>query len=374
MSIFKRNKNCHTLFSFKNKKWAYISYIAEVYYRKNDISYMNGHQNKKEALAIGKIFHKLNYNVTIADFNRPKECKKRKYDIIFGLEPNFESMCRKNPNALKIYYATGAFWKHQSNMVQKRTDLFNKEHRTNLAYSRMVSPHDSCQIADYIIQIGSSFTISTYPTELQNKIRTVNQSCNFYGRYEQTLKKQFISQKDFMWFGSSGSILKGLDLVIEYFMKHPEYNLHVVGPLDEDFEIYYRERIKKHENIILYGFLDTSSEKFLEVAYKSCANIFPSASEGGCPGSVITLMKAGVIPIVSKWAAFNEINEYGYLLKDLSIEEIGKSIRWVSQQTVQDVLLLSQRCVEYSTSTFNLERFEQEFRSELIRNIKLHKK
>lgn len=174
-----------------------------------------------------------------------------------------------------------------------------------------------------------------------------------------------------MWFGSSGSILKGLDLVIEYFMKHPEYNLHVVGPLDEDFEIYYRKRIKKHKNIILYGFLDTSSEKFLEVAYKSCANIFPSASEG-CPGSVITLMRMGVIPIVSRWAAFNEIAEYGYLLQDLSIEEIEKSIRWITKQTIQEVLLLSQQCVEYSTSTFNIERFEQEFRSELIRSIKLH--
>ena len=89
---------------------------------------MLSHQNKREALVIGDIFYSLGYNVKIALFNAPEECDTRKYDIIFGLEPNFVTMSQRNPQALKIYYATGAYWKHQLTMVKNRTDLFNTKH------------------------------------------------------------------------------------------------------------------------------------------------------------------------------------------------------------------------------------------------------
>ena len=67
---------------------------------------MRTHQNKREALIIGKIFYSLGYNVKVARCNAPKECDDRHYDIIFGLDPNFVTMSQKNPQALKIYYAT----------------------------------------------------------------------------------------------------------------------------------------------------------------------------------------------------------------------------------------------------------------------------
>ena len=57
---------------------------------------MLSHQNKREALVIGDIFYSLGYNVKIALFNAPEECDTRKYDIIFGLEPNFVTMSQRN--------------------------------------------------------------------------------------------------------------------------------------------------------------------------------------------------------------------------------------------------------------------------------------
>ncbi len=51
-NLFKKNKDQYTLYSLLNRKWAYISYIPEVYYHKKDKVYMRTHQNKREALII----------------------------------------------------------------------------------------------------------------------------------------------------------------------------------------------------------------------------------------------------------------------------------------------------------------------------------
>lgn len=365
LKIFRRNKKRHILYSLFNRKWVYISYIPDVYYNKKNIKYMLSHQNKREALVIGNIFYSLGYNVKIALFNAPEECDTRKYDIIFGLEPNFVTMSQRNPQALKIYYATGAYWKHQLTMVKDRTDLFNTKHGTHLPYSRLVDAHNSCEIADIIFQIGSSFTIQTYPPKLQNKINIINQSSNFVQECDLKHKLQSVSMKDFMWFGSSGSILKGLDLVLEYFIENPQYNLHVVGPLDEEFIRFYQKQIEKHTNIAFYNFLDTSSKEFMSLAYLCAFNIFPSGSEG-CPGSVITLMQMGVIPITSQWGAIDQIEHYGYLLPELSVEAISKAIKWGVTLPQEEFHKIIEENISYSKNTWNLKRFENEFRSLLL--------
>lgn len=362
----------YILRSIWNTKWVYISYIPEIYYKKKDNDYMLFHQNRREALVIGKIFFALGYNVKVALYNAIEECDNRQYDIIFGLEPNFITMSKKNSQALKIYYATGAYWEHQYNMVKNRTDQFNIEHKTHLPYSRLVYEHNSCNIANVIFQIGSIFTLQTYPKHLQDKIKIIHQSSNFIRQCDLKWKLNKMSRTDFIWFGSSGSILKGLDLVLDYFISHPQYSLHVVGPIDAEFMEYYQRQLEKHENIFFYGFLSTDSEQFMKLAYQCAFNIFPSASEGGCPGSVITLMQMGVIPILSQWAALDNIEQYGYLLPTLSIDAIDKAIQWAAQLPIEKIHKLVENNILYSKRTWNLELFEKEFSSTLQETINNH--
>lgn len=372
LNFFRKNKSQHTISSFKNKKWVYISYIPEVFQKKNDARYMLAHQNRREQIIISKIFQKLGYNIKIAFYESQKECDDRLYDIIFGLEPNFVTMCKKNPKALKIYYATGANWVNRNKMIKERTDSFNIKNNTDIEYTRLVDPHEGYQIADHIIQIGSSYTVRTYPIDLRDKIKTINQSSNFIGKCNLKRKINEASQKEFMWFGSSGSILKGLDLVLDCFINKPEYKLHVVGPIDEKFKNHYDQILKRHNNIHLYGFLDTTSETFLNLAYRCAFNIFPSASEGGSPGSVITMMKLGVIPIVSKWAAFDTIQNYGYLLNDLTTTSIEKAIEWSSSLTTSELEDLIKRNISHSEQTWNLSNFEKEMQTLLEKYIEDH--
>lgn len=276
--------------------------------------------------------------------------------LIFGLEPNFERACKLWPDAMKIYYATGAYYKHQNNMIRKRTDEFNLKYGAHYPYQRLVSESDRYEKADYIFQIGSSFTKETYPEHLREKIRIIRQS-NTLGLHD-GIEKDYSNKTDYLWLGSSGTILKGLDLVVEYFKAHPEFTLHVVGNADSDF--IHTMGMDQCTNIHFYGFIDTSSEQFRGIARKCSFLVYPSCTEGGVPGAVINSMLYGIVPIVTRWAAFDEVENLGYLLEDMTIEAIVMAIDWSQSLSEREVAHLSQACQHYAQENYTLAVFKDD--------------
>lgn len=355
----------HAIIKELSHKWAYVSYITGPFNRKNNKKYLSGHQNRQEALEIAKVLEELNYSFVITEFNKDTKKIDRNYDLVFGLEPNFLKACASNKDAIKIYYATGAYYKHQNKMIISRTDEFNKKYGTNFPYERLVAPHESSDIADHIIQIGSQITVDTYPANLKRKIVLINQSSHKYDEINILDKINRISRNDFVWFGGGGSILKGLDLVIEYFLNNPKLNLHIIGHVPKIFISVFSKALNRRNNIKFYGFLDINSKYFRDIIDKCTFLIFPSASEAGCPGSVINLQKLGVIPIVSKWASPDNINELGFQLKDLTVEGIKDAIDWcqnVSHNRIKQLIIQNH---DYILLNHDLEKFKDEFKRSL---------
>jgi glycosyltransferase involved in cell wall biosynthesis len=345
--------------SHKSKRRIFISYLSEPFYKESDIKYMNKHQNRQETLIMRDTLVELGFASHFRRFDKAILLPK-KYDTIFGIEPNFIRASKANKKAIKIYYATGAYHSHQNKMVKERTDYFNLTHNTNIPYIRMVKPHESCDLADRIIQIGSKFTIKTYPEFLQNKITIIRQSCHTF-HFDDFLERKFKSVKSnhFIWMGSQGSILKGLDIVLDYFLQHKESVVHIIGTIDEYVYNYYKDKINKTDNIHLYGFLDLDSSFFEKLALQSAFVIMPSASEG-MPGSVINLMKLGCIPIVSCYSAFNEINDYGYLMDSITIESLDTCINESQQLTQNELRSKIENCFVFANSNFNNETFHED--------------
>lgn len=341
----------------KKSHWVYISYISDVFCHKEDESYLNVHQNRKEALAIVSVFNKLGYNVYVQSFcSNNKLPRLKKVDLVFGLEPNFERACQKYSGAKRVYYATGAYFEHQNRQVIYITDYVNAKHGSHLSYKRLVQPHRSNEIADSILMIGSEFTKLTCPVELRHKITILHQSVQSR-RVIGTIK--YSSENEYFYMGSYGNLLKGMPLLFEYFISHPRQVLNVVGPVEED---YWQQVIEKSitSNIRFYGFLDVESDELFEIIDRCNFMIYPSLSEG-CPGSVLCSMKNGLIPIVTKWAAFDGVEDYGFLIKDYSIEELGKGIEWSQTLSREKVVAMKKRCAEFVKKTYSLERFTQEF-------------
>lgn len=343
--------------SVKSKKdpWVFISYIPEACYRQ-DPEFLNGHQNRREMKTIVDVFRHLGYNVFVQDYANVNLPSSFSPDIIFGIEPCFEVACRKWPSAQKIYYATGAYWKHQNDMITMRTDCFNKLYGACYPYQRLASESDKCEVADYIFQIGTKFTIDTYPESLRKKIRIIRQSNTLIGVNPKN--KDYSRKKDFLWLGSYGTILKGLDLAVSCFKLHPELNLHVVGNADEDFKRIMET--DKCENIHFYGFVNTSSSKFKDLASKCNFLVYPSCTEGGCPGAVINSMCYGIIPIVTPWAATDDIESLGYLLKNLSVEAIEEALNWAKHLQTNQMERISKACRQYVLDNYSLSVFRND--------------
>lgn len=336
--------------------WVYISYIPEPIYRRYNTPYMNRHQSRREMIVMVKVFKHLGYNVYVNNYSNEKKLPAITPSIIFGLEPSFEAACKKWPKALKIYYATGAYFEHQNKMIYRRTNEFNKKYHTDYPFQRLVSESKRCEMADFIFQIGSKFTVGTYPVSLQKRIKLIRQSNTLINL--PTLKKNYSNKIDYLWLGSSGTILKGLDLTIAYFQKHPEKTLHVVGGVDEKFKQILS--VTQCSNIKFYGFLNTSSNQFVSLATKCNFLVYPSCTEGGCPGAVINSMLYGIIPIVSPWAAFDDIEQIGYLLKELNETSIDEAIKWTDRLSSDEIFTLSEKSKKYANENYNLHVFEND--------------
>ncbi|MGL4338728.1 MAG: glycosyltransferase [Turicibacter sp.] len=306
-----------------------------------------------------KIIQKFGYGGLIENYNE-KNTQIDNYDVVMGLEPKFNEVCDNNPKALKIYYATGAYWAHQNKMIKKRTDEVNRRYNTNLSYSRLVSAHKSNEIADYILQIGSSYTIQTYPEEIRCKIHTIDQSFVPIKNINIEKKIKNSDRNHYLWFASGGTVLKGLDLLLDFFSQNKDLTLHVVGPIDSDFKEQILPLFKNFENIRLYGYLDLQSKTLNNIIQVSTYVILPSGSEG-LPGSVLTGMGAGLIPIVSKYAAFDGINEMGYIIDDFNTESIANVIAEVQNLSDEEISKKMILASETVFSRFNLNRFEKQF-------------
>lgn len=346
-------------------KRIFISYIIEPLKRRNDEVFFQGHQNHQETVIIEDIVNELNLSYVFNHYSLPINFVRGKFDVVFGLEPNFGNLCQSNPRAAKIYYATGAYYQHQNNQVTQRTEEFKKKYNIEYPYVRLVEEHDSCEIADTIIQIGSDHTIETYPEHLRSKIILIDQTCHNFKEIDLDDKIKKTSKSDYIWFGSFGSILKGLDLVLEFFLTNTHLTLHVVGPVEEKFLSVFQDRLNRTNNIYLYGFMNMDSPEFRQIALKCAFLIYPSASEGGWPGSALNLQKLGVIPILSKWASGPEIKDLGFLLPDLSVESIAEAVSWSRSLSDTNIADLSLKNHEAVITKHNKERFKAQLKSNL---------
>lgn len=347
----------------KKAPWVYVAYIEHPFYHQNEDAYLDRHQNMREAIAQVEIFNELGYNVYVQNYLSKGEIPKYEFSIVFGHEPNFTKVAIANPRALKVHYVPGAYIEHRNGQIIRMTDYFNKTYHANVPYRRLLEYDNqdyaspaAYEIADSILMIGSKFTIETFPPHLRSKITLIHQSTQ---KNTQNTEIKLGSNKDFFFMGSGGNLLKGISLLIEYFTKHPENNLHIVGPIEDD--------VKKAisciltDNIKFYGFVNANSETMSEIMGQCNFIIYPSGSEGS-PGAVLNSMKTGLIPIVTRWSAFDEIESYGYVLENWDVASISKGIEWSHTLSDERILELKQNCARYVTETYNLDKYKREFK------------
>lgn len=356
------------IFNKRNQDKVLISYITKPFI-KDEID--NSHTNTQEARVIANLFDSLGYSVDVLHFMSKKKVNYSNYKFIFGFGIPFEnSFLASECKLVRINYTTGMHVFFQNSQSLKRVSDVKKKYGVNLvASARIVKENWSLQtsLSDYLVILGNenvvnSFKPEFFGTKIFNLQVSYNES-NF--EIDEIKNKNFTScRNEFIWFGSSGLVHKGLDLVLEFFYKNPQLVLHVCGPVSQEpeFEELFKEQLYSTPNIHTYGFVDIKSELYSRLIRRCAFGILPSCSESG-PTSVLNLMATGIIPVISNSYCGLENILPEYNITDLNCNGIEEAMCRIKMKSDNDLRLDSLKVYKETRRRYSLEVFQKEFKT-----------
>jgi hypothetical protein len=352
----KRVLLCYVTIPFKKSSFSHTAYI--------------------EVKTLAKVFDELGYIVDVIDYEIDSQKSfiyKTSYDIIFGFGTAYNNaiLHKNNSKAIKIAYATGAHNSFQNNAELNRIKYLYERRGVLLRPKRIIDKAWSVysNISDAVLLIGNSrFTKKTFDTYTDVTVLPINIPIFTGFSFKDTERKYIYAKKNFLWFGSSGLVHKGLDLCIDVFTELKEYHLHICCPKEDDFFELYSEELFNTENIHYHGFIDISTDSFKEIVSKCAFTIFPSCSEG-MSGSLITSMSTGLLPIATLEAGVDLDEDYSFQVES-TIDSIKNRVIEVSE--IDDNILSekSKLLLEYVNTNFNENNFYKSVKNNLKKIIK----
>ena len=314
----RRRQQIETLHKAANNRHALLIYLNERLHLEEDDPFFHGHTNKWECREIARTLCNIGFNVDAVHHQNDSFSPERAYDIVIDIHGNLERLLPMLPKECrKVVHATGSYVPSLIAAETSRLDELQRR-RGALCRPRRSSSIDgydaSLAIADHVSLIGNAVTLATYPKDVRAKTSCIDATASV----APVLHRTSISEpRAFLWLGGGGSVLKGLDLLLEVFGRRPDIKLHIVGRAERDFAKAFRRELFETDNISYHGFLDLTGERFRAVAEASFAFIKPSASEG-MSTAVTTAMNVGLYPIISRQTGIDLPTDRGMYLQDLT--------------------------------------------------------
>ncbi|MEJ2045176.1 MAG: hypothetical protein P8X89_18065 [Reinekea sp.] len=307
-----------------SQKRAMFSYVIDSFNSDNiEFSYFT---NRKECQVILTCLVEMGFCVDVYDCREVYNNLGVRYDFIFGFGDPYRNGELK-PGGSRVLYLTEAPPDFSFENEQKRIDYFMKRHRKKLKIERSGTYYavSDTELADSIVCLGSKHAQLLRTSQKKEKVVL---SLSPSGLPVKARKNIFQPSREVVWFGSRGIVHKGLDLLIDAFKHLPEWTLHVCGV----------ER--------------TDAEKIMKLP----RNVFLSCSEA-VPTSVLTCMRAGLIPIISPncGESFPNVEEFGNVEIDALVERIKTTVNC----TPEEIEMLSVSIYEYANSNFSLSNFKE---------------
>ncbi len=364
-----RKKRLSNYFKTAYKKNALLSYILYPFTGKA----YHFHTNYFEAPSWAKILHELGYNVDIVDYKYEGRIDFTKYDVLAGFGEPFQKYFKLGyTHAKTIYYGTGMEINYTNWISLRRLkDVYNKKNVWLFNSSRYTEKNRMPQIilADAIICLGNKICVNSYAKYTKVPIYCIpGLFFNIHNAHKIMQERNILkTRKSFLWFGGSGLVLKGLDLVLDFFLQHPDLKLHICGPIKEelDFEKAYYKELHQTPNIICHGFVDILSERFESILRNCSFIIYPSASEGGCPAVLTAIGNGALIPIITKETSIS--TGYEIWIEGLTVAAIEKAVNKALGLTERDILALQRGNLEYVLKNYTTDVYYQKLKNVCVK-------
>lgn len=348
LKYFRKKETLKNVFHTTYTKKVLLSYIT-LPFKKDSFS----HTNYFEVQSIARAFNELDYIVDVIDYESSAQIDLAEYDVICGFGDIFRCFFEKS-NKLKIktiYYAAGMHVCHQNRAtLQRLNDVYLKKNIWLGKSARFVEKTWTHQtsLVDGIIALGNIECYNSYAQYYNGPIFSIQ--APFYMTQDAISilnSRNYNTHKSFLWFGSSGLIHKGLDLLLDYFSQHPSLQLHICGNIEfeKEFVKVYQNELYGLSNICTHGFIDISDNKFCEILQQTSFIIYPSCSEGGSPSVVTAVGNGALIPLVSKESSFTTENEI--VINTLDEIGIDEAVKKALSLNAEEIKILQFKNYEY---------------------------
>ena len=338
-----------------------LSYIIDGFLLKPGQPVPTTHTNIWASLEIANIFLDLGFSVDVIHYQNKTFIPNKPYSILLDVRDNLERLSPfLDHKCIKIMHLdTKNLLFHNLAMSKRLLDLQQRKGVT-LKPVKFQVPNQGLEHAHCGISTGDQFTIDTFGYA-RKPIYSVPLPASVSLPWPEN--KDFDQCRNhFLWFGSNGLVLKGLDLVLDAFSEMPELHLTVCGPIqsENDFERLYYKELYQTANIHTIGWVDINSQKFREIVNSCVASILASCTEGGSMSS-INCMHAALIPILS-YETRMDVEGFGFVLKDSSIAEIKEYVYRVTRLSARELSERSRKAWEYACGNHTREKFTEAYR------------
>ena len=218
------------------------------------------------------------------------------YDLFVDEQGHLDHWKQQRPTSKVWFYAVACHWLYWNNAEYQRLAWLYQRRGIPLTPVRQLNVLPDIAKVDIATYKGNNFTRDTFgqhkgkleklycaPTMTQDKFPERD-----WGR----------AKKRFVFFGSTGWVHRGLDLVIEAFIGLDDLELLICGS-DQGFQAIYGSEVEQQQNIRYLGFINPQSNDFQELMQTSCGVVYPSSAEGNS-GSIRQCLHFGLIPIITE--------------------------------------------------------------------------
>ena len=372
LSIKTQTEVLTNVFQKNNSKKVLVSYIKKPFLKNTEKS----HTNFLECQTACQIFDELGYNVDIVEFTDEIEIEKLpQYEIVYGFGKSLEKAFLF-PQITKIYYGTGCSPWYQNTQTLKRLNEFYLEKGISADKSVRVSDINGAYLSNNTIALGNQFVADTYKIDgIEKNIHHL--PAFYYDVYNIDLdKKDFKKSKhNFIWFGSTGCLHKGLDIVIDIFKERKDINLIICGanPSEKAFFKHYEDVFNgSYSNIKYYRFVNIESEEFKNLMNECGSVIFPTASEGGSPAVLMVMANGGLIPIVSRSAGL-DIPNFGIQFDKISKSSVEKSINTYLSFSAEELKNRAEITKKTIRENYTFEKYKSNLKSIIGETLQIGK-
>jgi glycosyltransferase involved in cell wall biosynthesis len=283
---------------------------------------LNEHSMYWETAEMVRQLNERGYVVDFYDVHCPEPINWERYAVAF-VQSDRLAECPPGLPVKKVFYCTENYWAFQNLAELNRLHAFQQRAGIWVRPERQTRVSFSDEYADYMTLLGTSFQQLLYNIHPQRHYLDISVAAVPV----HVPKNTVTARLNYLWLGSGGAVLKGLDLAVEAFLQIPEAHLYIAGAIEREPRLWQwlKPLLNTHPNLHYLGWMDVATPAFAKVANNCIGVVYPSASEGG-GGAVAQLLHFGLLPIVTQTATVRAAS-LGFEIKSQDPDEIIDTIR-----------------------------------------------